>query len=34
MQGGDVIESGTHDQLMNKGGFYADIYNSQFTLAE
>ena len=33
MQGGDVIESGTHDQLMNKGGFYAGLYNSQFEQA-
>ena len=33
MQGGDVIESGTHEQLMNKGGFYADLYNSQFEQA-
>ena len=33
MQGGDVIESGTHDQLMAKGGFYADLYNSQFEQA-
>ena len=33
MQGGDVIESGTHDQLMNKGGFYAELYNSQFDQA-
>ena len=33
MQGGDVIESGTHEQLMNKGGFYADLYNSQFDQA-
>ena len=33
MQGGDVIESGTHDQLMNKGGFYAELYNSQFEQA-
>ena len=30
MQGGDVIESGTHDALMQKHGFYADLYNSQF----
>ena len=30
MQGGDVIESGTHDELMKKGGFYAALYNSQF----
>ena len=33
MQGGDVIESGTHDALMAKGGFYADLYNSQFEQA-
>ena len=33
MQGGDVIESGTHEQLMNKGGFYAELYNSQFDQA-
>ena len=30
MRDGDVVESGTHDQLMEKGGFYADLYNSQF----
>ena len=30
MQGGDVVESGTHDELMKKGGFYAALYNSQF----
>ena len=29
----DVIESGTHDELMQKGGFYADLYNSQFDQA-
>ena len=33
MRDGDVIESGTHDQLMNKGGFYAELYNSQFDQA-
>ena len=26
----DIIEQGTHDQLLAKGGFYADLYNSQF----
>ena len=31
MNGGDVIESGSHDELMKKGGFYAELYNSQFS---
>lgn len=30
MDKGDVIEQGTHKELMAKGGFYADLYNSQF----
>ena len=30
MKDGDIIESGTHDELLAKGGFYADLYNSQF----
>ena len=30
MREGDVIESGTHEQLMAKGGFYNELYNSQF----
>ena len=30
---GDIIESGTHDQLLEKGGFYAELYNSQFESA-
>ena len=29
---GDIIEQGTHEELMNKNGFYADLYNSQFEL--
>ena len=33
MKDGDVIESGTHETLMLKGGFYADLYNSQFEQA-
>ena len=33
MKDGDVIESGTHYELMNKGGFYAELYNSQFEQA-
>ena len=30
MNGGDIVEQGTHDELLAKGGFYADLYNSQF----
>ena len=30
MKSGDVIEMGTHDELMTRGGFYASLYNSQF----
>ena len=30
MRDGDVIESGNHEALMERGGFYADLYNSQF----
>ncbi len=30
MQHGDIVESGTHEELLAHGGFYADLYNSQF----
>ena len=30
MKDGDIIEQGTHEQLLAKGGFYANLYNSQF----
>ena len=30
MKDGDIIEQGSHDQLMAQGGFYADLYNAQF----
>ena len=33
MQDGDIKEIGTHDQLMKKGAMYAELYNSQFTMA-
>lgn len=33
MKDGDVIESGNHDELMKQGGFYAELYNSQFEQA-
>nr|WP_238322998.1 ABC transporter ATP-binding protein [Gorillibacterium massiliense] len=34
MKEGSVIEQGTHKQLLADGGFYADLYNSQFSEAE
>ena len=33
MRDGDVIESGTHNELMKRGGFYSELYNSQFEQA-
>jgi ATP-binding cassette subfamily B multidrug efflux pump len=30
MNEGDIVEQGTHDELLEKGGFYAEIFNSQF----
>lgn len=30
MKDGDIVEQGSHDELMAKGGFYAELYNSQF----
>lgn len=34
MKDGDIIESGNHVELLEKGGFYAELYNSQFELQE
>ena len=34
MRDGDIVEQGTHDQLLEAGGFYADLYNSQFERVE
>lgn len=34
MKDGDIIEQGNHEELMAAGGFYADLYNSQFERAE
>ncbi|GMK45726.1 hypothetical protein PghCCS26_28540 [Paenibacillus glycanilyticus] len=31
MNQGSIIEQGTHEELLEQGGFYADLYNSQFT---
>ncbi len=30
MKDGDIVEQGTHEELLAKGGYYADLYNSQF----
>ena len=30
MKDGDIIEQGTHNELLERGGFYAELYNSQF----
>ena len=30
MKDGDIIEQGSHESLLKKGGFYAKLYNSQF----
>jgi ATP-binding cassette subfamily B protein len=30
LKDGDIIESGTHEALLEKNGFYAELYNSQF----
>jgi ATP-binding cassette subfamily B protein len=34
MRDGDIVEQGSHDELLARGGFYADLYNSQFENAE
>jgi len=33
MRDGDIVESGNHEELLAKGGFYAELYNSQFETA-
>jgi ATP-binding cassette subfamily B protein len=33
LKDGDIIESGTHEELLDKNGFYAELYNSQFEQA-
>ncbi|MCA9909972.1 MAG: ABC transporter ATP-binding protein, partial [Anaerolineae bacterium] len=30
MRDGDIVEQGTHEELLMRGGFYAELYNSQF----
>ena len=31
MKEGNIVEQGTHAELLAKGGFYAELYNSQFS---
>ncbi|MCM1223669.1 MAG: ABC transporter ATP-binding protein, partial [Lachnospiraceae bacterium] len=33
MKDGDIVEQGNHQELLRKGGFYADLYNAQFETA-
>jgi ATP-binding cassette subfamily B multidrug efflux pump len=30
MNEGDIVEQGTHEELLARGGFYAELYNAQF----
>ena len=30
MRDGHIVEQGRHEELLKKGGFYAELYNSQF----
>ncbi|MFY9295812.1 MAG: hypothetical protein WAQ88_01535 [Caldicoprobacterales bacterium] len=34
MKDGDIVESGNHKELLEKEGFYASLYNSQFAFIE
>ena len=34
MKDGDIVETGTHEELLEKGGFYSDLWTSQFVNAE
>ena len=34
MKDGDIVETGTHDELLSRGGFYSDLWTSQFVNAE
>jgi len=34
MDEGDIVEQGKHEELLERNGFYAELYNSQFERAQ
>ena len=34
MEAGNIVEMGTHKELLNKGGYYSDLYEAQFMAEE
>jgi ATP-binding cassette subfamily B protein len=34
MRDGNIVEQGAHEELLEQGGFYAELYNSQFEAVE
>jgi len=34
MDNGNIVETGSHEELLKKGGMYSEIYNSQFAFSQ